>query len=246
MENTVNLEKEDSNFSLEEKKKNKISRTINIFLTVVLFAFIAALLFRMCQSSHKEFESLYITDNFKEAYSISNDLRTHAAGTEFSENGALYAYSFVYIPDAKYMQITVRYNKRHIDEVIASLNSNEKQLYKENAKSYTVDDINIFYNMVDSNEIEYTPTVLDKKEKFNYTYLKLEFTGVDFKDTGLNINMMLENVTEYDLDVNGNTKKTLIYKEGSIFNSGTLECHSKDDMHIPYKLSKSEREQISN
>ncbi len=241
MENTVNIENVDTEILADEKKKSTVGRIVNICLTVALFTFIFAIIFRMCQSSHKEFKDTYITDNFKEAYTISQDVRTHAAGTEFSENGALYAYSLVYIPEAQYMQITVRYNNRHIDEVIESLNSNEKYLYGENAKSYTLDDINIFYTLSDSKGKEYKPNVLDSKQKFNYTYFKLEFTDVDFKDTSLNISMMLENTEQTEL----NGTNTLIYSLGSVHNAGELECHSKDDMHIPYSFSKNEKEQLN-
>ena len=241
MENNVKSENINDEIFTDKKKRSTVSRIVNICLTVALFTFIIAIFFRMCQSSHKEFKDTYITDNFKEAYQISNDIRTHAAGTEFSENGALYAYSFVYIPEAKYMQITVRYNNRHIDEVINSLNNNEKQLNGENAKEYTSDDIKIFYTMTDSKGKEYTPRVLDQAKKFNYTYFKLEFTDVDFDDTSLSISMMLENTKKTEID----GKATLVYSQDSVYNSGTLECHSKNDMHIPYKLSKSERKQLN-
>lgn len=241
MENTVNIENPNDENLTDKKKKNAVGRIVNICLTVALFTFIVAIIFRMCQSSHKEFKNTYITDNFKEAYTISQDIRTHAAGTEFSENGALYAYSFVYIPDARYMQITVRYNNRHIDEVINSLNNNEKYLYGEDARSYTIDDINIFYTLEDSNGNKYEPNVLDQTKKFNYTYFKLEFTDINFNDTSLNISMMLENTEQTEI----NGTKTLIYSQGSLYNSGILECHSKDDMHIPYELSKKEKEQLN-
>ena len=240
LENTVNIENADSEISADEKKKSTVSRIINICLTVALFSFIVAFIFRMCQSSHKEFKDTYITNSFKEAYSISQDVRTHAAGTEFSENGALYAYSLVYIPKAQYMQVTVRYNNRHISEVIDSLNSNEIVLKGEDASTYTLEDINILYSLTDSKGKEYTPSVLDKKEKFNYTYFKLEFTGVDFDNTSLTINMLLENTEQKEI----NGKNTLVYSLGSIYNSGALECHSKDDMHIPYSFSKNEKKQL--
>ena len=98
-------------------------------------------MFRLCHADHKELKDVYVTENLKEAYKNSTDVRTHVAGSEFSDNGALYAYSFMYIPDSKYMQITVRYNDRHINEVIASLNENEKILKGENAKEYSMNDI---------------------------------------------------------------------------------------------------------
>jgi len=106
LENTVKNQKQNSE-NFDTPKKSVVGRVINICLTVALFSFIIAIIFRMCQSSHKELKDTYITDSFKEAYKISQDVRTHAAGTEFSENGAVYAYSFVYIPEGEYMQITV-------------------------------------------------------------------------------------------------------------------------------------------
>ena len=129
------------------------------------------------------------------------------------------------------MQLTVRYNNRHINEVITALNDNEN----DDSKSYTDKDINIFYTISDTKGNEYTPNVLDTTRKFNYTYFKLELTEVNFEDVNLNVNMMLENIKEIELEINGKTKKTLAYEKGNIYNSAYLEFHSKDDTYIPYK-----------
>ena len=251
MENNVNIENinlkksdDDTVSNQDDDNKvsgvSKVSRIFNICLTVALFTFIVAFLFRLCQADHKELKDLIITESFKEAYEISNDIRTHAAGSEFSDNGALYAYSFVYIPEAKYMQITVRYNTRHIDEVLTSLNENERALKGENAKEITLDDIKISYILTDSKELEYSVKTLETAEMYNYKYAKLEVTGISFEDISLYINMMLENTEETELTLNGETKKTLIYKEGSAYNAGRLEFHNKENKYIPYKISKKE------
>ena len=248
LENTVNNENIDdknNNDAFEDKGASKISRIINICLTVALFTFIVAFMFRLCQADHKELEDIVITDNFKEAYEISSDIRTHVAGSEFSDNGALYAYSLVYIPEAQYMQITVRYNVRHINEVLTALNENEKLLNGENARSFTLDDIKISYTLTDSKELEYSVKILETEEKFNYKYAKLEVTGIAFENVSLYINMMLENTEEAEIEINGAPKKTLIYKEGSSYNAGKLEFHNKDNKYIPYKLSKSELSQLN-
>ena len=232
----------------QNNKKSKISKILTTALTVAFLVFVSAMVLRICQADHKELKELYITDSFKEAYQISADVRTHAAGTEFSENGGIYAYSFVYIEEAKYLQITVRYNKRHIDEIVTALNDNEKVLYGENAKTYTLSDIGLRYELEDSQGNIITPVILDTDEALNYGYFKLEATNVNLTNTAVFAKMIIENVEKTTLEVNGVSKTTLIYKYGSSFNDekSTLEVHEIGDMSIPYKLSKSEKAELEN
>ncbi len=177
---------------MEEKTTaKKIGIIIKTTLTVALFVFIGALIFRMCQASYQALEDTVITDNFKKAYEKDKDIRTHAVVDEFSENGAVYAYSLVYMKEAGYLQFTVRYNTRHIDEV--------KETYPE------FDEKNIRYTLVDGKEKEYKPVVLETDEAFNYRYFRLEFTGVDFSTANLSIKMHLDGI-----DIDMGTKSTLI------------------------------------
>lgn len=229
----------DSDFELEEEKENKPRRAAKIFsiiLHIVLFSVIIILILRICQADHKELTGLYITDELRAVYADSTDLRTHVAGTEFSENGAIYAYSFVYNEQNGYMQLTVRYNERHLDEVVDSLNENA-----ENGEQYTLDDIEIFYLITDSNGITYTPRVLDDTSKYDYVYFKLELTGVDFKADNLSVHMMLDNIMQTKI----NGLQTLVYKEGESTNAGSeLVFHEKSDTYIEYELSKDERAEL--
>lgn len=192
----------------------KTKKILKIILTLLLFIFIAALCFRMCQASHEALDGLYVTDAFISAYSQSNDVRTHAVNDQFSENGSVYAYSLIYIDEAGYLQISVRYNNRHIDDVIAS--------YPE----LKYDDI--YYVLEDENGSTYTPSVLDSASKYNYTYFKLEFTGVSFENTDLKIKMVLG-----DIDIN-------------VGDMSTLTIHRKDDTYIPYDFSKKEQALLPN
>lgn len=235
---------EDSEEIKEDNKKSKVGRIINICLTVALFTFIIAFMFRLCQADHKELEDVIITENFKEAYKISDDIRTHVAGSEFSDNGALYAYSFIYIEEAGYMQITARYNDRHINEVISSLNENEVILNGDNAKTYTKEDIKISYNLSDSKGMEYSVKILATEEKYNYYYFRIEVTDVDFSVDSIYLNMILENVEQTEITENGANKQTLVYKENGTYNAGKLEIHYKDRTYVEYKLSKEEKAQI--
>ena len=177
---------------MEENKNTKVlGRVIKITLTVSLFLVIGALIFRMCQASHKALEDTEITPAFKEAYKISDVVSTHAINDEFSENGAVWAYSLVYIEKAGYMQFTVRYNIRHIKEV-----QNTYPDFKEE---------NIKYELISSDGAVYTPNVIEEEEKFNYHYFKMEFTNVDFSTNELSINMILDGI-----DINVGEKSTLV------------------------------------
>ena len=194
----------------EKTTGKKIGFIIKTALTIALFTFIGALIFRMCQASYQSLDETVITDEFKSAYGVDSDIRTHAITDEFSENGAVYAYSLVYMKDAGYLQFTVRYNTRHIDEV--------KETYPE------FDEKNIRYTLVDGNEKEYIPTILETDDTFNYRYFRLEFTDVDFSTANLSIKMHLDGI-----DINVGSKSTLV-------------VHKKDSTSIPYELSSDEEE----
>lgn len=183
----------DENVVQDEEKGTalrKLGVIIKIVFTIALCVFIAALVFRMCQASHRALEGTHISQGFKDAYKISTDISTHAINDEFSENGAVYAYSLVYIEKAGYLQFTVRYNQRHIDEV--------KVTYPE------LKEENIRYELTDANGKIYTPTVLSEETKYNYHYFKLEFTGVDFSTDSLSVKMILDGI-----DINVGEKSTL-------------------------------------
>ena len=122
---------------------------------------------------------------------LFRSVRTHAVNDEFSENGAVYAYSLVYMKDAGYLQLTVRYNERHIEEV--------KQTYPQ------LDEKNIYYELVDANGKVYVPTVLGEDDTYNYRYFKLDFTNVDFSTDTLSLKMILGGI-----DINVGEKSTLV------------------------------------
>ena len=179
----------------ENKKSKKVGYIVKTALTVALFVFIGALIFRMCQASTKSLEDTVISPAFKEAFAVDKDIRTHAVNDEFSENGAVYAYSLVYMEKAGYLQFTARYNERHIEEV--------KESYPE------FDEANIYYELVDANGKVYKPTVLGTDDTFNYRYFRMEYTNVDFSTATLSLKMILGGI-----DINVGEKSTLVIHRG--------------------------------
>ena len=182
---------------MEEKTTlSKVGTVIKIIFTIALFVFIGALIFRMCQASYQGLEETSISPSFKAAYKESTDVRTHAVNDEFSANGAVYAYSLVYIEKAGYLQFTVRYNTRHIEEVQETYTD-----FKEE---------NIKYQLVDAKGKVYTPKILAHEEEYNYHYFKLEFTDVDFSTEKLSIKMILDGI---DIKVGENSTLVIHRKD---------------------------------
>jgi hypothetical protein len=181
----------------------KAGKIIKIFCTVALIAFLALLFFVMFQNSAKPLDDTYITESFKAAYEQNNDVRTHEIKDGFSENGGIYAYSLTYIPESGYLQFTVRYNERHIDEI--------KEQYPDFKNEY------IKYVLVDGDGNEYEPNIIEEKDKYHYHYFKFEFTDVNFDTSELKIKMLLETL-DFDggeLTIHTNTSTSIAYKFSS-------------------------------
>lgn len=177
---------------------SKIGKILKIVLIVAIVSVLALLIVNIIKSDHKELESLYRDgEEFDKAYDISSDIRTHSLENDgFSENGGLYAYSLYYIEQAGYIQITVRYNERHMEDI---------------ANSYPdFDENKIHYTLKDDKGNTYTPKVLDRAEKYHYQFFKLEFTNVDFTDTTLTLSMVIDVLN----DVIGDQNSIVIHESG--------------------------------
>ena len=174
----------------------KLGKILKIALIIAILSVLVLLAINIFKSDHREFEELSRTDSFESAYAKSSEIRTHIPGENegFSENGGVFAYSLYYIEDSGYLQITVRYNKRHMDDI--------KQKYPDFNES------EIHYTLTDTNGKEYIPNVAFTESKYHYEYAKLEFTDVDFTDTDLTLNMVIDVLS----DVIGNQNSVTIHK----------------------------------
>jgi hypothetical protein len=161
---------------------DKFVKIIKYIFILALVAVVAALFIRIYQSDYKALEDINISDTFISAYEKDSDVRTHAVNDGFSENGSVFAYSLVYMKDAGYMQFTVRYNTRHIDEV--------RNTYPD----FKNDDIK--YVLIDGEGNTYEAKVLETVDKFNYCYFKLEFANIPDFSTDFKVKMVLEGLPD--------------------------------------------------
>ena len=161
---------------------DKFVKIIKYIFILALVAVVAALFIRIYQSDYKALEDINISDTFILAYEKDSDVRTHAVNDGFSENGSVFAYSLVYMKDAGYMQFTVRYNTRHIDEV--------RNTYPD----FKNEDIK--YVLIDGEGNTYEANVLETVDKINYCYFKLEFANIPDFSTDFKVKMVLEGLPE--------------------------------------------------
>ncbi len=175
----------------------KLGKILKIVLIVAIVAVVTLLAINMYKSGYKELEDLAITDNLKIAYANKSDLRTHKPEDDgFSPNGGLYSYSLAYIESQGYLQITVRYNERHMDDI------------KDNYPDFDVSKIH--YTLTDANGNTYTPNVIAESSKFHYQYYKLEFTGVDFTSEKITLHMIIDVLNDVIKDQNS----VVLHKKG--------------------------------
>lgn len=192
-----------------------VGKILSVVLAIAIVAVLALLAVNMFKSSYKGLEDIQITDNFKNAYAISTDLRTHTPGESdgFSENGGLYSYTMVYIEEAGYLQITVRYNERHMDDI------------EQNFSDFDMSKIH--YVLTDNKGNTHTPSIVAQDSKYHYQYFKLEFTNIDFTDTELTLSMVIDAIS----DVVGSKSSIVI--------------HTSKSEYLPYSLSAEEKENLT-
>lgn len=175
----------------------RLGKILKIVLIVAIVAVVALLAINMYKSGHKELEELVITDSFKTAYANKSDVQTHKPQDDgFSPNGGLYSYSLAYIESQGYLQITVRYNERHMDDI--------KESYPDFDKDA------IYYTLTDKEGNVYEATKIAEASKFHYQYYKLEFTGVNFASEELTLNMIIEALN----DVIDDKSSVVVHKKG--------------------------------
>ena len=163
---------------------NKFAKIIKYIFIIALIAFLAAFFLRVFQSDYQGLKDIKITDSFVSAYKSDNNVRTHAVNDNggFSENGAIFAYSFVYMKDSGYFQFSIRYNTRHMDEV--------KETYPEFSEEQ------IYFVITDSNGNTYEPKKIDSERKYNYQYFKLELSDIEDFDADFTVQMILGDLPE--------------------------------------------------
>ena len=129
------------------------------------------------------------TKNSYAAYEKLGDnllIYTQDVGTVYDEDGKFSLHEFHYIPSAKEVQFTVRFNKSTIDRLAEELT--EEQQMKGLASANNVitpemlGELPFAFALHDEDGNVYTAYEYTTFEKNRYTYVRLAFSGIDLYD----------------------------------------------------------------
>ena len=134
-----------------------------------MYILIGLFIFRCCFASNRStLNDLVPTDALSAASAdgVIPEMLTHDIVTEISQDGNVACYAFVYIPEIREVQITVRYNSSIYE--------------KESLPTDTV----FTFGLTDSDTKEEVPgEILETKTVWMYTYHRLVFRNVSITDT---------------------------------------------------------------
>ncbi len=159
---------------------------------LLIFAVFAILLWRIFSSKlpGAASEIIWTKDSFAAYERLGDDLLiyTQDVGTVYDDDGKFSLYEFHYIPAAKEVQFTVRFNKSTIDKLAEELTEEKRKVM---GAAFTDNDIITaemlgklpFAFAVRDNEgnvfTEYSYTTFEKNR---YTYVRVAFSGIDLYD----------------------------------------------------------------
>ncbi len=145
-------------------KMKKIIKSICYAFLALFFVFVVVRIVMFDSSS--VLSEITPTNGAKAAYAAGEEILTHKMLQGVSDDGYTRAYSLVYIPSEKEIQVTVKYNMSIYKN--AGLEKGDKISFK-------------LYET--SGEKEFFPSDSVFEEKMNYGYCRVVFTGVDFDET---------------------------------------------------------------
>lgn len=148
-------------------------KIIKYTLLALLFLAIAIIVFRVIIASDESpLSDMIVTENAAASYKALDDsvkpyfIKTHDVPYQISEvDGYFSAYSFIWIPSARQVQVVVRYNKA----VKSKLGMAEEEPF-------------VFLLAVDGTDQLITPTCSEKTDKWMYHYERLVYDNIDVTD----------------------------------------------------------------
>ena len=148
---------------------SKTGRIAKITVISIMYILIGLFIFRCCFASNRStLNDLVPTDALSAASAdgVIPEMLTHDIVTEISQDGNVACYAFVYIPEIREVQITVRYNSSIYE--------------KESLPTDTV----FTFGLTDSDTKEEVPgEILETKTVWMYTYHRVVFRNVSITDT---------------------------------------------------------------
>jgi len=166
---------------------NKTGRIAKITVIVILYILIGLFIFRCCfAANHSTLSDLHPTDSLIAAAADGEipDMLTHDVVSEVAPDGNMACYAFVYIPEIREVQITVRYNDSIFEK---------ESLPADTAFTFTLTD--------SDTKAEVTGEIVATESIWMYTYQRIVFRDVAISDTNDLLLQMYAGNTAVSVDV---------------------------------------------
>ncbi len=157
------------------KKKSLLSRIIKILFLTLFVCVLGFLLFRMCEMdsypdsmTELSFDEVLLSHYEDVGTSMKVYTQEIRLGTDDSRSGYFFADYLYLIPEARQMQLSLRFNRSTVDKM-----ESEHALENLNADSF-------IYRLEDSLGNVHELSGVTKEEEGKYHFRKLTFNGVNF------------------------------------------------------------------
>ena len=186
------FEKEDDSWRPDPPKWTVITKKVLSYaFGIFVVALIGFLVIRMILSQPpKAMKQAVWDDNLFNAYQTARDggealeLNQISTPNSFSESSMFSVYTILYAPNAKQLQVTVRYNNRALNYLVQDY-PEAQALIDSDAEIYV---FNLSYRVNDELKTVNTYKYV-KDEKAGYTYYRLIFNGIDLEGVaGMTVN----------------------------------------------------------
>ncbi len=212
----------------DKKKKRGFGTVVRIIFYLFLLFVNGAIILRVCMyNDPKKIENLAATPRVREAYDAFDGnltINTQQIYDMYTIDGHFYSTAFYYIAEAEEIQVAVRYNV-HALEGFFTENGFDSEPTAEQIRENEY----FAFRLKDSYGNYYDPTFKESSSRFMYVYKKLAFDGIKVLNGKFDIEIypIYNGTPDYD---------TVL---------GTMTIYNPELLTETYKLTKSDRERLS-
>lgn len=158
------------------------------FLGISLFIY-TFFIFRLCTADDpKAMSGIIWNDISRAAYTASPDTfeaLEQEPDTYITNDGRFWISNVVYLPTAKQLQLTIKYNSSTLKYLTQELQAAESDTDESDSmqnESIVLPDEPFSYSLIDNNGVRYRDYSAEDAKKQNYHYRRLVFENIDLTD----------------------------------------------------------------
>ncbi|MBP3918890.1 MAG: hypothetical protein J6I50_06935 [Clostridia bacterium] len=158
-------------------------KTVLLGLSLFVYAFF---MFRLCTSNDPKTMTKIVWNDINRAAYLAEPDAFEALDQEpqsyITADGHFWISNVVYLPQAKQLQLTIKYNDSTKKALTQELEQQRAKTGADTSEPIVLPDEPFVFTLSDNNGTRYTASSITPYKKQNYNYRRLVFDGVDFTD----------------------------------------------------------------